>query len=167
MQYRFAGRTAILLASIMAAGCASNVETPADTVQPSATTATATVQANLTVPTEIATQQPGLLRAWQGTDPLAIRSYYADHAVVITPTTRYTGWKDIHARWVVPNMKVMSEFTATPAAFTRSGNDIIETGTYSFRANQGGQVQDMKGAYIHRWQRMADGSWLVVSASVQ
>jgi ketosteroid isomerase-like protein len=150
-------RPAILFALALSA-CASNVQV-ADTtaVAPSPTVA---------VPTELATQNPGLLRAWQGTDPAALHAYYADNAVVVTPDGRFTGWNEIQTGWIAPFLPNMSNFVGTPTSFTRDGNDIIEYGRYSFRANMNGTMQNMRGGYSHRWQKQADGTWKIVGANI-
>lgn len=121
----------------------------------------------VTVPTELNTQQPGLLRAWQGTSPDAIGNYYAPHAVVVLPSGRLTGWDQIRTQWITPALPTMSGFTATPTGFTREGNDIIETGRYSYVATVDGRRENRSGVFAHRWQRQPDGSWRVVSATIQ
>ena len=125
------------------------------------------VTAEVTVPTEIATLHPGLLRAWQGTDVAVFQPYFADNAVVVTPDARYTGWTEIRTRWIEPSLPVMSAFVATPTAFTREGDVIVETGTYSFNMKQDAGVQAMRGTYSHRWSRMPVGSWKIISATIQ
>lgn len=119
------------------------------------------------VPTEIATVHPALLRAWQGTDVMVFQPYFAENAVVITPDKRYTGWNEIRTGWIEPSLPTMSAFVATPTAFTREGNDIIETGTYSFNMKQDTGVHEMKGTYTHRWSQQPDGSWRLISATIK
>src|SRR5919106_4153587 len=98
-------RARLLMLTLVFAGCASTSEE--DVV--------------VTVPTEIATVHPALLRAWQGTDPNAFRVYFTENAVVVTPEARFTGWSEIHTQWITPVLPGMSKFTATPTAFTREG----------------------------------------------
>jgi ketosteroid isomerase-like protein len=61
----------------------------------------------------------------------------------------------------------MSAFVATPTAFTREGDVIVETGTYSFNMKQDAGEHAMRGTYSHRWSRMPDGSWRIISATIQ
>jgi ketosteroid isomerase-like protein len=118
------------------------------------------------VPSELVATHPALLRAWQGEDPNALRPFYADNAIIVTPTERYAGWNDMNARWITPTLQVASNFMAMPSSFVREGNDIIENGRYHFSITKDGQVHAMKGRYAHRWQRQPDGTWRVVSANL-
>jgi hypothetical protein len=150
----------LVLTAALAVSCASRSDTPAahKSALPNA------AAANL--PTELATLHPGLYRAWQGNDPTAMRPYYADHAVIITPSGRFTGWSDMHTRWLTPTLKSMSSFMAMPNTFTRDGNDIIERGRYSFRTTQNGVEQEVRGAYAQRWQLSPSGLWRIVSVNI-
>lgn len=118
-------------------------------------------------PSELATAAPALLRAWQGTDAAAFRPYYTDNVVVVAPSGRYSGWNEVHTSWITPAMGAISNFRTSGVTFTREGNDIIETGRYSYRVTQEGNVQNMTGSFAQRWQRQADGTWRVVAVNVQ
>lgn len=142
-------RNSVLLALVIS-GCA---------------TTTSTDYAN--APSELATAAPALLRAWQGTDAAAFRPYYSDNVIVVTATDRYSGWNDVHSRWITPGLGALSNFRTSGVTFTREGSDIIETGRYSYRVTQEGRTQNMTGAFAQRWQRQTDGSWRVVSVNVQ
>ena len=149
--------------ALLIAACASTQE---DVVVTQPAAVVTTPAGTVAVPTEIATLHPALLRAWQGTDPNAFQLYFTENAVVVTPSDRYTGWSDIHARWITPVLPGMSKFNATPTAFTREGSDIVETGKYSFTFTREGKAEDIKGGYTSRWQRQADGSWRMVSVNI-
>jgi ketosteroid isomerase-like protein len=164
MQTRFAIRTtALLLSAAAVLACTSRSDTiSADKgALPSADARTSSA-----LPAELGTAHPALYRAWQGNDPNAMRPYYVDHALIVTSTDRYSGWQDIHSRWLTPTLKGMSNFMAMPSSFRREGNDIVEQGRYSFRMTQDGKVQDSSGAYAQRWQRQSNGTWRVVSANI-
>ena len=118
-------------------------------------------------PAELTTAAPALLRAWQGDDISAFSPYYAENVVVVTPTDRYTGWADVRGRWITPGLPVISDFNLSNVNFSREGNDIIETGRYTYIATQDGRSERMRGSYAQRWQRQTDGSWRVVSVNVQ
>lgn len=149
---------AILLVTLTAA-CSTNLQTD----EPAVVVTTPDV----VIPAELTTLTPGLVRAWQGSDPEAIHVYYTDNAIVVTPTDRFSGWSDIRTRWITPVMTGgMTNFTAWPTRYDRDGNDIIEYGRYSFRMPMEGQVHTMTGGFAHRWQRQADGSWKIVSVSI-
>jgi hypothetical protein len=121
----------------------------------------------LSLPTEISSPQAGLLRAWQGEDITVFQPYFADHAVIVTPDGRFTGWTEIRTRWIEPALPAMSNYVSTPTAITHEGNDIIETGTYSYTNTAGTAVRTVRGTYAHRWSQMPDGSWRIVSATIQ
>jgi ketosteroid isomerase-like protein len=84
----------------------------------------------------------------------------------VTSTDRYSGWNDMHARWLTPTLKGMSNFMAMPTNFTREGDDIIETGRYSFTMTQDGTSQNVTGRYAQRWQRQPNGNWRVATANI-
>jgi ketosteroid isomerase-like protein len=153
-------RIAMLVLTVALASCASRPVTPvADkSALPNADPAM--------LPAELASVHPGLYRAWQGDDPTAMRPYYADHAVIVTPTDRFTGWNDMQTRWLTPTLKSMSGFMAMPSSFTREGADIIERGRYSFSTTQKGTLQDVHGNYAQRWQLSPSGLWRVVSVNI-
>ena len=153
-------RIAVLVLATALASCASRSDTPATnkSALPSADAAT--------MPAELASVHAGLYRAWQGNDPLAMRPYYADHAVIVTPDDRFVGWNDMQTRWLTPTLKSMSSFMAMPASFTREGQDIVERGRYSFRTTQDNVVQDRHGSYAQRWQLSPSGLWRVVSVNI-
>ena len=164
MQTRFVlSTTALLLAAAAVAGCTARSDTmPADSrTLPSAEATTADI-----LPSELAVAHPALYRAWQGNDPMAMRPWYTDNALIVTSSDRYTGWNDMHTRWLTPTLKGMSNFMAMPASFTREGDDIVETGRYSFTMTQDGKVQEVRGRYAQRWQRQSNGNWRVVSANI-
>lgn len=118
------------------------------------------------LPSELSVAHPALYRAWQGTDPMAMRAYYTDNALIVTSTDRYSGWNDISTRWLTPRLKNMSAFMAMPQSFTREGDEIVETGRFTFTTTVDGKAQNVKGAYAQRWQRQANGMWRIVSANV-
>lgn len=140
---------------------------PEPAAEPTVAPAAAPAAAQVTLPTEIATVHPTLIRAWQGTDVAVFQPLFADSAVVVTPDARYTGWTEIRTGWIEPSLPGMSAFVATPTAFTREGDVIVETGTYSFNMKQDTGVQAMKGTYTQRWSRMPDGSWRITSVTIQ
>jgi ketosteroid isomerase-like protein len=152
-------RIAVLVLAAALASCASSSDpSVANKSSPSAEAAN--------LPAELSSVHPGLYRAWQGSDPAAMRPYYADNAVIVTPTDRYTGWADMQTRWLTPTLKSMSGFMAMPNAFTREGDDIIERGRYSFRTTQNGVAQDVHGSYAQRWQLSPTGLWRVSSVTI-
>lgn len=165
MQTRGAPRMNLLLLLTLGsalAACATNPQL----VGQKAAFPSADVRAEASLPNEIATAHSGLMRAWQGKDPLAMRPYYMDNAVIVTSSDRYQGWQDMHARWLTPTLPGISNFMAWPTSFTRDGEDILETGRITFRMTQDARVQDVSGTYAHRWQRSPNGLWRVVSANI-
>jgi ketosteroid isomerase-like protein len=136
--------------SLVAAGCATSSELDV-----------------ASLPSELTTAVPALLAAWQGDNVVAFEPYYAENVIVVTPTDRYSGWSDVRARWITPALPAMTNFRATDQTFTREGNDIIETGRYSYTITQDGRTENMRGSFAQRWQRQADGSWRVASVAVQ
>ena len=125
------------------------------------------MSASAGVPTELSTAYPGLARGWVALNAEAIRPYYAENAVIVLPQTQFNGWNDMHTRWLAPNLSNMRNFSTSGVTFTREGNDIIETGRYSYSVLQGGSSEKRQGAFANRWQRQPDGSWRVVSATIQ
>ena len=138
-----------ILISLVVAGCATSSEM--DTAR---------------IPSELATAVPALQRAWQGDDVSVFQPLYAENVIVVTPTDRYTGWTDVRTRWLA-GLPAVTDFRSWDLTFTREGNDIIETGRYSFTLTQDGRPQAMRGSFAQRWQRGADGNWRVVSINVQ
>lgn len=127
----------------------------------------ATAEPVVVVPTELAAVHAAAIAAWHGTDAAALRPYYADNAVVVTGTERYTGWEDMHTRWLTPSIGNMRNLEIVPLSFTRDGADIIETGRYEFEMTVEGEAQEMAGTYSQRWQRGTDGTWRIVSVTAQ
>ncbi|HEX6560292.1 MAG TPA: nuclear transport factor 2 family protein, partial [Longimicrobiales bacterium] len=133
-------RPAVFIAIALCA-CASS--------QPVAETSTIATAPNVTIPDELATQAPGLLRAWQGQDAAAVLAYYADNAVVVSPEGRFTGSAEIQSKWIAPALPMISSFVASPTTFTREGNDIIESGRYSHMMTMDGKTSKVSGGYSH------------------
>lgn len=136
---------------VVSAGCAAHVEMD---------------EPEVVVPSEISAQVAGLERGWLSGQPDAVRPYYSSRAVVVTSTDRYTGWEDIRTRWLA-GMSDISDMQITTTGISREGNDIIETGRYSFQLRTEDGPQRVNGVFAHRWQRESDGTWRVVSATVQ
>ena len=159
----------MLLLPIAAFGytaCAS-VESPQEKAQPSAVLTTPAATAVVTVPSELATLHPGFITAWQGTDPAALKVYFADDAMVMTPAGHFTGWTDIHTKWITPSLPNMSKYVLTPTTFTKDGNVIVERGQFAYVLTKDGQPQNITGMYMHRWQLQADGTWRLVSVQIK
>lgn len=150
-------RSAILLLALAASACGASTQLETQSMPAAAA---------VTVPGELATQNPGLLRAWQGKDPAALHPYIADYAIITTDSGTYKGWEEIQSKWVAPSLSMISDFNATPTAFTHDGNDIVEYGKYSLKMSMNGQTQNVMGGYSHRWRKMSDGSWKVISANI-
>lgn len=152
----------LLLLSLALAGCATTtIDTPG-----AATKAMPAGQVTSTLPSELGTSHPALLRAWQTKDAPAMRPYYTEDVVVDTRTARFAGWHEVVDRWITPTLQNMTGFMAMPTSFTRSGEEILEQGRYSFQMLQDGQTVDVSGVYAQRWQRQQSGLWRVKSASL-
>lgn len=119
------------------------------------------------MPAELNVAHSGLYRAWQGDDALAMRPYYADDAVIVTPSDRYTGWQDIQTRWLVPTLKDITDFMAMPTSFTRNGDEIVEVGRYMFTMTRDGKSQDQRGTYSQRWKLQPSGMWRLTAVNIQ
>lgn len=164
-------RLCVVLAAMgLALGACATVESPQEgavvTGQPAAVVTTTPAVA-VTIPTELATIHPAYVTAWQGTDPHALRVYFADNAVVTTPAGEFTGWHDIHMKWLMPTLPNMSGFTAVPTAFTREGDVIVETGNLKYVLKRDGQPSDVSAVYTYRWQKQADGSYKLLSVQIK
>jgi ketosteroid isomerase-like protein len=159
----------MLLLPIIAFGytaCAS-VESPQEQAQPAAVVTTPAAAAVVTVPSELVTLHPGFVTAWQGTDPAALRVYFADDAMVMTPAGHFMGWTDINTKWIAPALPNMSKYVLTPTAFTKDGNVIVERGNLAYVLTKDGQPQNITGTYTHRWQLQSDGTWRLVSIQIK
>ena len=162
MQTRFVLRTTALLLS---AAALSSCATPSNSITTKAA-ASADARTAATLPGELSVAHPALYRAWQGKDPLAMRPWYVDNALIVTTTDIYRGWNDMLTRWLEPTLKGMSNFMAMPTSFTREGDDIIEVGRYSFTVTQDNVAQEVRGGYAQRWQRQPNGNWRVATANI-
>ena len=157
-------RALMLGLAVAVAGCSRNPSPQETQAQPAGLTSETAV----VVPNELATVRPGYVAAWSGTDPMAFRTYISENAVVITPSDRFTGWNDIRTRWLAPTLTGMTNYMVTPTSFTREGNDIIESGHYTYRVTHaGGHTENRTTAYSYRWQRQPDGTWRIVGVSVR
>jgi ketosteroid isomerase-like protein len=146
--------------------CAS-VESPQEKGAPVAVVTTPAATAVVTVPSELTTLHPGFVTAWQGTDPAALKVYFADDAMVMTPAGHFMGWTDIQTKWITPALPNMSKYVLTPTAFTKEGNVIVETGNLAYVLTKDGQPQNITGMYTHRWQLQSDGTWRLVSIQIK
>jgi ketosteroid isomerase-like protein len=154
-----------LLFSACATTSSPQEEEVVETTQPAAVV---TTEGNVvTVPTELVTIHPGLITAWQGTDPEALRVYFSDDAVVVTPTGQFTGWEQIRTSWITPSLP-MTSYVVTPSSFTREGTDIIvEGGNYTYRVTKEGDIKDMSGTYSYRWRQQPDGTWRLIAVDIK
>jgi len=159
----------MLLVAFLFTACATTTSSPQEgdvlvTTQPAAVV---TAEGNIvTVPTELVTLHPGLITAWQGTDPGALRVYFSDEAVVVTPAGTFTGWEQIHTSWITPALPLTS-YVLTPSSFTREGDIIVESGNYLYRVTKEGDIEDMSGTYTYRWRQQPDGTWRLVAVDVK
>lgn len=147
--------------AVVFAACASYPEDRVVVTQPAAAVAT------VTIPTEIATIHPAYVTAWQGTDPAALRVYFGDDAVVVTPSGQYTGWSNIQTGWINTAMPTMKNYTLIPATFTRDGDVIVENGDFSYVMNHDGTAMTMKNGYTYRWKLQPDNTWRIVSVQIK
>jgi ketosteroid isomerase-like protein len=156
-------KTPLLLISLfLATGCAAGSQNRTETKAMPDEGGTATS----VLPAELSTAHAGLLRAWQGKDPLAMRPYYADDAVVVTRTDRFEGWYELQTRWLTPTLQQLSGFMAMPTSFKRVGAVIHEQGRYSYRMVENGREQEFEGVYAQQWQQQQNGHWRVTAATV-
>ena len=118
------------------------------------------------MPAELNIAHSGLYRAWQGDDAMAMRPYYTDDAVVVATSGRYTGWQDIHTRWLVPTLKDISDFMAMPSSFTRNGDEIVEVGRYMFTITRDGKTEQQRGTYSQRWRLQPNHMWRLTSVNI-
>ena len=153
---------ALLVLSLLLAACATSNEPNSK----SSTLASAAPRDNGVLPTELNIAHPALYRAWQGKEPMAMRPYYADDAVVITPSGEFRGWNDLHTRWLTPTLPRMSNFMAMPANFIRNGEEIVESRRYTFTITDAGKAMEQRGHYSQRWSRQPNGMWRIVSANI-
>ena len=142
-----------------AAACAPRVGvSPQETASPDAP--------DTAVPAELVSVRPAYITAWSGSDPAALRVYFGDDAIVVTPSGTYTGWSDINTRWVVPMLP--QHYMMTPTHFTKTGDHtIVETGSYTYTMDHNGSPMAMKGSYSYKWKKQPDGSWRIASVDIK
>jgi ketosteroid isomerase-like protein len=156
-------RTPLILISLfLIAGCATAAQNQTDVkAMPDAGR-----EATSLLPAELGTAHAGLLRAWQGKDPLALRPYYAEDAIVVTRSDRFQGWAALHAHWLTPLLPQLSGYMAMPNSFKRMGDVIHEQGRYSYFVVEAGREREVQGVYAHEWKQQDNGHWRIVAARV-
>ena len=133
--------------------------------QPTVSVKEATI---VTVPTELTTLHPAFITAWQGTDPMALKIYFTDDAVVTTTAGTFTGWNDISTKWLVPLFPTMSNYTYTPIKFTHDADDIVETGNITYVVKkEGGATENVTGTVTYKWKKGSDGTWRLTSVTIK
>lgn len=157
----------ILPLAMLFSACATTSSPQEEVVVTQPAAVVTTEGAVIAVPTELVTVHPGLITAWQGTDPEALRVYFTDDAIVLTPTGQFTGWEQIRTSYIRPALP-MTNYVVTPSTFTREGTDIIvESGNFTYRVTKEGDIKDMSGTYSYRWRLQPDGSWRLVSINLK
>ncbi|HEY0304198.1 MAG TPA: nuclear transport factor 2 family protein [Longimicrobiales bacterium] len=118
------------------------------------------------MPADLVDDHGALLLAWHSGDPAALRSYYAENAVITTPTGYYRGWAEIESKWLTPTLKKISNLVVEPTRFTEEDGDIVERGWLRFTVMDNGKMRQERRAYAQRWQRCGGERWRVVSANI-
>lgn len=119
-------------------------------------------------PPEIASQAEQYAAAWNGEDAAAIAAFYTEDATVTAGDSTYTGRDAIQQRWIAPATPVLSDLSATEASYERRGDEIIETGRFTYMATtEEGATEQVSGTFSHTWVQDADGAWRLRSVDIQ
>jgi hypothetical protein len=157
-------RLPIFLALICTA-CATTYS-PQEGVTPAAQPA-GTVVESVTIPTELTTIHPAFITAWTGHDPNAFEVYFTPTTTLTTPVGTFTGWTDINTKYFTTLLPNLSNYSATPRGFTRSGDMIVENGTYTYALANGGTTSNVTGTYTYNWMKQPDGTWRLMSVTIK
>lgn len=131
--------------------------------------APATVEAGITAaPAEIAGQSEAYAAAWNTDDPGTLAAFFTEGATVTAGDSTYTGREEIESGWIAPGVEGVSDLTVSETTYERRGDQIIETGRFSYTATaEDGTTQQATGTFTHTWAQDADGTWRISSADIQ
>lgn len=119
-------------------------------------------------PPEIASQSDAYGAAWNGEDPAAVAAFFTEDATVTAGDSTYTGREEIQQGWVAPALPGITDLTATEATYERQGDQIIESGRFSYTATaEDGSTQQATGSFTHTWVQDTDGTWRIRAVEVQ
>lgn len=118
------------------------------------------------VPMMIRTVHEGYVAAWNGEDPAAVGAFFTDDAHAVINDSVFHGRSRI-VSGLTPYLTTLSVLDPRPERFTPAGDQITETGRYSFRQSPPGVATRMRrGTYTSVWTRQPDGSWRITSTTV-
>lgn len=156
----------LALALPLMTGCGDDEPEQAETALP-VTEQSAETQAT-EPPPEIASQAQQYGAAWNAEDPAAIAAFFTEDATVTAGDSTYTGRDQIEQRWAAPATPVLSDLEATESTFDHRGDEIIETGRFTYNATtEDGATVQVTGTYSHTWVQDADGIWRIRTADIQ
>jgi hypothetical protein len=162
MQTRYVLRTtALLMLASALAGCA--VAPYQSFTEKSALPAPAVPEALM--PAELVDAHGALLLAWHSGDPAALRSHFAEHAVLTTSAGYYRGWAEIESKWLTPTLKKVTNVAFAPTRFTEEDSCVVERGWLRVSVTENGSTKHERRAYAQRWHR-GDSGWKIVSVNI-
>lgn len=167
LSIRSRGILSIALALPLLAACGG--DEPEDLDVPPVTEAPIEADAGMTAaPTEIASQSEAYAAAWNAEDPATVAAFFTENATATAGDSTYTGRDEIQQGWIAPALGGISGMTATETSYERQGDQIIETGRFSYTATaEDGSTQQATGTFTHTWVQDADGTWRIASVDVQ
>ena len=167
LSIRHRGILSLALALPLLAACGGDEADELDV--PPVTEAPVEAEADVTTaPTEIAAQSEGYAAAWNAEDPAAVAAFFTEDATATAGDSTYTGRDEIQQGWIAPALPGISDLTATESSYERQGDQIIESGRFSYTATaEDGSTQQATGTFTHVWVQDADGTWRISSVDVQ